>query len=427
MNIRMPVIFLSIFFIPTHTFKLGIENISLATIAHITKKNPKNLKIGLITNQTGKTQDGTRSIDYLIQNKIPLCTLFTAEHGINGTVLAGKSVQNDIDEKTGLSVISLYQHEHKKIIEPEKFEGFDLIIFDMQDVGMRHYTYISTLYRVLEAIAHAKIPLLVCDRPNLLGGNMEGPLVEKNLHSFISIAPIPLRHGMTIGELALFFNKKILPVHANLFVLSMAEYSRDVQPKKELLAPLSPNITSLKSAHGYSFLGLLSEIRPFDVGVGTSQAFQKIGLPSGTVTESCWKEAQTILSSHGIESSFSQYTRGTQNKPYEGLDLHIPNITSVRSFSLLMALVSLFQTHNVELGFSPSFDKAMGTSLVREGFLTKKSHAKTSSLIKRNIIHFYNNADGCFLYKPYPTIKMSALQMPPLTGYTMFQCLQIHA
>lgn len=427
MNGCISRIILSVICVPIYAFKLGIENISLSTIARITKKNPKTLRIGLITNQTGKTQDGTRSIDYLIQKKIPLCTLFTAEHGINGTVLAGKSIQNDIDETTGLSIVSLYQHEHKKIIEPETFNGLDLIIFDMQDVGMRHYTYISTLYRVLEAVANAKTPLLVCDRPNLLGGNMEGPLVEKNLHSFISIAPIPLRHGMTIGELALFFNKKRLSSRANLFILSMAEYIRDMHPKTELLAPLSPNITSLKSAHGYSFLGLLSEIRPFDVGVGTAQAFQKIGLPLGMVTQSCWKEAQTILSSHGIESTFSQYTRGTQNKLYEGLNLHIQNIMSVRSFSLLMSLVSLFQEHQVELCFSPSFDKAMGTSLVREGFLTKKSKEKTSWLIKKNIIHFYNNADNCFLYKPYPTIKMSALEKPVLTAYTMFEYLQIHA
>src|SRR5207249_6044556 len=141
----------------------------------------------------------------------------------------------------------------------------DCLVFDIQDSGMRHYTYISTLLNTMKIAAEYKKPYIVLDRPNPLGGMMQGPLVQPDLISFISIAPIPLRHGMTIGELAHYFNGHILEKSAILHVIPMHDYNRMNGFAGTFLHQLSPNLLSLQSCYGYSFLGLLGEVEPFDV------------------------------------------------------------------------------------------------------------------------------------------------------------------
>ena len=195
--------------------QLGIETISPTLIQQLQK-----YKIGLVTNQTGKDQNNNRTIDILHNKKLNITKIFVPEHGLDGTVKAGSAVSNTVDTATKIPVVSLYQKDTGKIITETILNNTDIIMFAIQDSGMRHYTYISTLLRVMEAAQKYNKKVIVLDRPNPLGARMEGPLVEPDLTSFISIASIPLRHGMTIGELARYFNQHVLekPIQPQFFL-----------------------------------------------------------------------------------------------------------------------------------------------------------------------------------------------------------------
>ena len=208
---------------------------------------PKPLSIGLVTNQTGKDQKGTATLDILLKKGFKVTYIFAAEHGIEGKIEAGKELKDGRESSRNIPVVSLYAGGDKgKKIDPATLKDIDIIFFDIQDSGMRHYTYISTLYAVLKAAGQENKKVVVFDRPNPLGKAMEGPLVEPELISFISIAPIPLRHGMTVGELAEYFNEHILEKKAALKVVEMKDYER-THGIAHLPSPLSPNIASRES------------------------------------------------------------------------------------------------------------------------------------------------------------------------------------
>ena len=184
-------------------FKFGVENLSVQLIEQLTQQ-----RVGLITNQTGRNQRGQSTVEVLQNHGIEVVTIFAPEHGYDGIVPAGQQVADKVDKTTRTSITSLYHTSHGNQLSTETFVGVDVLLLDLQDVGMRHYTYISTLFRVMSAIKDTSLQLVVLDRPNLLGARVQGPVVDENLISFISIADIPLRHGLTIGELACYFNDR---------------------------------------------------------------------------------------------------------------------------------------------------------------------------------------------------------------------------
>ena len=159
-----------------HAYKLGYESLTPGHVAALVPQC-KTPRLGLVTNHTGVTDQGQRVVDYLLQKGFIITKLFAPEHGISGTILAEKDVTDTKDAKTGLPVISLYKNQTGSPAD-SMFEDIDVILFDMQDSGMRHYTYISTLYQVMRIAAALHKPIIVLDRPNPLGPNMEGPLVE---------------------------------------------------------------------------------------------------------------------------------------------------------------------------------------------------------------------------------------------------------
>src|SRR5579872_3458062 len=173
-------------------FMLGIENISPELLSWLSKK-----RVALITNQSGRDQQGRRSVDLLLSKHVNLVKILAPEHGINGTIAAATLVPDTVDKATLLPIVSLYGHGTGKKIDASLGNSIDVFMIDIQDVGMRHFTYISTLLRVLEFAAEHNKYVIVCDRPNPLGSPVEGPGVESELISFISAASIPLRHGMT--------------------------------------------------------------------------------------------------------------------------------------------------------------------------------------------------------------------------------------
>ena len=237
----------------------------------------KGRHVGLVTNHTGVDRDGRSAIDLLSKaDGVTLVALFSPEHGIRGAV--DEKVDDGKDEKTGLPIYSLYGSRKKPTAETLK--GIDTLVFDIQDAGCRFYTYESTLGGVLEAAAENKIAVVVLDRPNPLGGvEVEGPVLDAGRESFTGYHTLPVRHGLTVGELARLFNGE-RKIGADLEVIPMENWRRgDLYDATGLrwINP-SPNLRSPRRALLYPGIGLL-ETTNVSVGRGTDRPFEWIGAP----------------------------------------------------------------------------------------------------------------------------------------------------
>jgi uncharacterized protein YbbC (DUF1343 family)/CubicO group peptidase (beta-lactamase class C family) len=237
----------------------------------------KGRRIGLVTNHSGVDSDGRSTIDLLHQaSGVQLVALFSPEHGIRGGV--DRPVADARDEKTGLPVYSLYGP--RKRPTPEQLRGIDTLVYDIQDIGCRFYTYLTTLGYILETAAEHKLKVVVLDRPNPIGGfAVEGPVLDRKLESFTGYHAIPVRHGMTVGELAGLFNRE-RKIGADLEVIRLENWQRgDLFDRTNLLwINPSPNMRSLTAALLYPGIGLL-ETTNLSVGRGTDRPFEMLGAP----------------------------------------------------------------------------------------------------------------------------------------------------
>jgi uncharacterized protein YbbC (DUF1343 family)/CubicO group peptidase (beta-lactamase class C family) len=237
----------------------------------------KGRRIGLVTNHTGVDRTGRTTIDLLHQAKdLKLVALFSPEHGIRGKL--DEKVNDSKDEKTGLPVYSLYGQRRKPTAQ--QLEGIDTLVYDIQDIGCRFYTFMTTLGYILETAGEHKLKVVVLDRPNPIGGLVvEGPILDKDLESFVGYHPLPVRHGMTLGELAQLFNRE-RRINADLQVIQVEGWKRDQlfdQTGLSWINP-SPNMRSLAAALLYPGIGLL-ETTNISVGRGTDRPFEIIGAP----------------------------------------------------------------------------------------------------------------------------------------------------
>lgn len=243
--------------------------------------------VGLITNHTGLTRNQTHAVDLLRSQGVEIVALFAPEHGIRGMVAEPAEggtgdqtvwVESGVDGITGLPVRSLYG----EVLEPtpEMLADIDVLLFDIQDIGARYYTYVSTMALAMEAAAENGIPFVVLDRPNPIGGDLvQGNVLEPEHSSFVGLYPVPMRHGMTAGELARMINEHF-EVDAELHVVPAAGWERDAwfdQTGLPWVNP-SPNMPSLESATHYPGTCLF-EGTNLSVGRGTPLAFQQIGAP----------------------------------------------------------------------------------------------------------------------------------------------------
>ncbi|MBL8138779.1 MAG: DUF1343 domain-containing protein [Acidobacteria bacterium] len=238
----------------------------------------KGRKVGLVTNHTGLSASGASTIDVLHSAPgVTLVSLFSPEHGIRG-LLDEEGIASSKDERTGLTIHSLYGTTRRPTAE--MLQGLDTLVVDLQDVGVRFYTYLATMGYVLEEAAKQKIKVVVLDRPNPIGGwQVEGPLATDDLLSFIAYMPMPIRHGMTIGELAQLFNAE-RRLGADLTVVKMDGWRRDQwfdQTGLTWVNP-SPNMRNLNQATLYPGIGAI-EYANISVGRGTDQPFEQIGAP----------------------------------------------------------------------------------------------------------------------------------------------------
>ncbi|MFJ7930341.1 exo-beta-N-acetylmuramidase NamZ domain-containing protein [Peribacillus sp. NPDC096448] len=246
-------------------------------------KEEKNVlsgkKVGLITNPTGIDSKLTSIVDLLNDDPdINLTALFGPEHGVRGDAQAGASVEYYIDEKTGLPVYSLYGKTKKPT--PEMLKDVEVLVFDIQDVGTRYYTYIYTMAYAMEAAKENDIPFIVLDRPNPQGGELvDGPVLEPEFSSFVGLYPIPLKHGMTVGELATLFNKEF-NIGADLKVIKMKGWKRDMDYDDTGLPFVlpSPNMPAVSTTFVYPATGLIEGTNVSE-GRGTTKPFELIGAP----------------------------------------------------------------------------------------------------------------------------------------------------
>jgi len=249
-------------------------------------KQLAGLRIGLVTNQTGRDRAGRSTIDILFKaTGVKLSALFSPEHGIRG--LADEKVSDTKDEQTGLPIFSLYGESRRP--KAEQLKELDALVYDIQDVGVRFYTYITTLGYVMEEAGKAKLPIFVLDRPNPINGNdVEGPIADADKLSFTAYHTLPVRHGLTIGELARLYNDE-RHLNADLRVIKMENWRRAMWFDSTGLTWInpSPNMRSLTEAALYPGIGLL-ETTNLSVGRGTDTPFELIGAP--------WLDGQKLAS-----------------------------------------------------------------------------------------------------------------------------------
>lgn len=233
-------------------------------------------RIGLITNHTGLARDGRRNIDAMLAAKVKLTALFSPEHGIAGKE-DHENIANSKDAATGLPVYSLYEGERRRPTAAS-LANVEALVFDIQDIGARFYTYLSTMVNAMEVAGERGIPFFVLDRPNPINGvTVEGPMLDRDLQSFVGIRPMPVRHGMTLGELAKMVNEK-LPVRTDLRVIAMKNWRRSQWWDQTglLWVDPSPNMKSLNGALLYPGVAMLEYNKNYSVGRGTDAPFERV-------------------------------------------------------------------------------------------------------------------------------------------------------
>ena len=266
-------------------------------------------RVGLVTNQTGVNSAGVRT-RIILKNApgVKLVALFTPEHGLDGTEPAGSYVASRMDRATGLIAHSLYGPTRKPT--PQMLAGIDVLVYDMQDIGSRSYTYISTMVKCMEAAGENHIEFMVLDRPNPLGGlRVEGPQIEPQWISFVGQLPVPYVHGMTAGELAKMANTLgWTQTRCKLSVIAMQGWQRQMIWTDTGLrwVPTSPNIPRANSPFYYIATGIVGELAGLDIGCGGPQPFELISTK--------WLDARKFTASMrslGMPGvSFSEYSNG---------------------------------------------------------------------------------------------------------------------
>ncbi|WP_409273414.1 exo-beta-N-acetylmuramidase NamZ domain-containing protein [Neobacillus sp. SCS-31] len=343
----------------------------------------KGKRVGLITNPTGVDQNLVSVFDLLFNDAdVKLTALYGPEHGVRGSAQAGQYVEYYIDEKTKLPVYSLYGKTRKPT--PEMLENVDVLLFDIQDVGTRFYTYIYTMAYAMEAAKENNIPFIVLDRPNPLGGTkVEGPVLDASKYtSFVGNYPIPLRHGMTVGELAMLFNKEF-NIGADLTVVEMNGWKRNMyfdETPLEFVMP-SPNMPTLETALVYPGAALIEGTNVSE-GRGTTKPFELIGAPFINADDLAAK--LNALKLPGVKfraASFIPTFSKHSGVLSHGIQIHITNRDSFRPVETGLHIVKAihdmypndFQFRAPDSNGISFFDLLIGNGWVREAIENGKS------------------------------------------------------
>lgn len=366
----------------------------------------KGKRVGLITNMTGVNERLIPTIDLFHEHsEINLVALYGPEHGIRGDAKEGEKVESSIDPYTGVPVFSLYGASKKP--SKEMLDPVDVIVFDLQDIGARYYTYIYTMAYVMEACAENGKEFVVLDRPNPISGlSMEGNLVEEDVRSFVGLYPIPNRHGMTVGELALFFNHEFA-IHCELTVVPMDGWERSMYYDETGLfwVPPSPNTTGIDMSVLYPGTCLV-EGTNLSEGRGTTKPFEYVGAPyiDGYRLAKAFNEKKLP----GVlvrPTSFIPTYQKHKDQVCEGIQIHVVDRHAVHSLKTgLILLETIAEMYPNEFAFVEHkdgkffFDLLAGTKGLKEMVLKGKSSSFLESC-EEQLTEFQKQKEPYLLYK----------------------------
>ena len=316
----------------------------------------ENKNIAIVANQTSMI-NSTHLVDSLLTKKIKIIKVFSPEHGFRGNADAGEIVENSIDKKTKIPIVSLYGKNKKP--SKEQLNNIDIIIFDIQDVGARFYTYISTLHYVMEAASENKIKLIILDRPNPNGHYVDGPIREKKYKSFVGMHPVPIVHGMTIGEYAKMINgEKWVSKKCDLKIIELKNYSHNM--RIDLTIKPSPNLPNSRAINLYPSLCLF-EGTNVSVGRGTDYPFQHFGSPYLN-NNYCF----TPKSNYGSKNPKHNLTKCC------GIDLRNP-INYYKKINLSWIIFAYNHSSDQINFFNSFFDKLAGNEKLRKQIIEGKN------------------------------------------------------
>jgi uncharacterized protein YbbC (DUF1343 family) len=367
-------------------------------------------RVGLVTNPTGVDSRLRSTIDILYEH-VNLTLLFGPEHGVRGEMSAGDRVTDRVDERTGIPVVSLYGKNRKP--DREALEQVDVIVYDIQDIGTRAYTYISTMGLVMEAAASMDREVVILDRPNPLGGNrVEGPLVEDGYHSFVSQYSIPYIYGLTCGELALYLNGEGLlegGVKCRLRVVPMEGWNRSMTFDQTGLqwVPTSPQIPDYRTAFYAPATGIIGELDPSMIGIGYTLPFRVL------VTESV--DAYDLADSMnglGLEGIIFRpiylkpYYKEKKGQVLQGVQIHITDPVSASLTEIQFWFLQ--EAHHIDPAFDPfrehedrfrMFDQVCGSNRMRISLMENFDFRELQSYWEGGVDAFKDRAEKYYLYK----------------------------
>jgi uncharacterized protein YbbC (DUF1343 family) len=346
-------------------------------------------RLGLVVNQSSRLGH-CHLVDVLDELGLQVTVIFTPEHGFRGDADAGAAVADSRDQHSGVPIYSLYGAQ--KAPSPTQLAQVDLILFDLQDVGTRFYTYLSTLHYVMQAAASAKIPLWLLDRPNPNGRWLDGPLLQAEFSSFVGLHPIPLLHGMTLGELALMIKGESWIINSNaltLTVLPIANYRRDLP--YDLPVPPSPNLPNRQSIAWYPTLALF-EGTPVSVGRGTAWPFQLAGHPLLLENPATWALTPVSTPGAALNPPWRDSLIGAEDfraeLPEHGLMVEV-----------WLAWQTRFKAKGMTLIDKPAFfDKLAGTDQLRQQLEQQQTAAQIRQSWKEGLASFARRRAPYLLY-----------------------------
>jgi uncharacterized protein YbbC (DUF1343 family) len=335
-------------------------------------KEYRGKNLALITNATGVTSNLKSTIDVLLELKDPaLIKLFGPEHGIRGDAYGGDKVDDTIDKKTGLPVYSMYG-KHRKPTK-EMLANVDVLIYDIQDIDNRTYTYINTMAYAMQAAAENNIEFLVFDRPIAMYGNLvDGNILDINFSSFIGLYPIPYVYGMTPGELAKLINKEF-DINASLSVIKMEGYNHEMEfgDTGLIWVPTSPHIPRYETAYFCAATGAIGELHSVCVGIGYTLPFELIG--EEWIDNNLFADDLNSRNLPGVffkPTTFKPFYSVFKNKICYGVQLLITDSKKFQPFftqiHILESIQKLFPENEfLQKGRTSSFDRAAGTDRIR--------------------------------------------------------------
>lgn len=369
------LIFIVSFGLNGQELKLGINNLDAIIL------ETKNKNIAVVGNQTSVIQN-THLVDTLLELGVKVKLVFSPEHGFRGVEDAGAHINNEIDQRTGLQIFSLHGENKKPRIN--QLKNIDIIIFDIQDVGARFYTYISTLHYVLEAASEQNIQVLVLDRPNPNGHYIDGPILEEKFKSFIGMHPIPIVHAMTIGEYAkMIIGEKWIENTCDLKVIEMVNYNRS--EIYDLPIKPSPNLPNKRAVNLYPSLCLF-ERTTISVGRGTNYPFQHYGAPF-------IKSSYSFLPKSGPGSKYPKH----ENKICYGINLRYQK-NILNSLNINWLIKCYDQSLDKEKFFTLNFDKLAGTDQLRKQITSGLSAEKIKESWQEGLTKFKKTRAKYLIY-----------------------------